>query len=292
VLGKEVGQAGSLVDADRLRFDFTYGERITDEQLVRIEQMVNEAIHANYVKSERLLPFDEAVAAGALAFFKDKYGDVVRTIGFGDYSTELCGGTHVSSTGEIGLLVIVSEGSVARGVRRIQALTGQTAYEYLRGHDRTLSRIGKMLNGTPEELESRVASLLDKSKVAAPAPSKAVSAKSLASGAKKLSDGTPAVIASPDIPFDQLRRAAIETAQEIGGIAVLAIEADGKARVAVAVHDSRTKEISAAAILKRVLPMIDGRGGGKATLAEGAGPRVEGIAEIVARAEALVGEPA
>jgi alanyl-tRNA synthetase len=292
VLGKEVGQAGSLVDADRLRFDFTYGERITDEQLVRIEQMVNEAIHANYSKSERLLPFDEAVAAGALAFFKDKYGDVVRTIGFGDYSTELCGGTHVSSTGEIGLLVIVSEGSVARGVRRIQALTGQTAYEYLRSHDRTLSRIGKMLNGTPEELESRVAALLDKSKVAAPAPSKAVSPKALASGAKKLPDGTPAVIASPDIPFDQLRRAAIETAQEIGGIAVLAIEADGKARVAVAVHDSRTKEISAAAILKRVLPMIDGRGGGKATLAEGAGPRVEGIAEIVARAEGLVGEPA
>ncbi len=292
VLGKEVGQAGSLVDADRLRFDFTYGERITDEQLVRIEEMVNQAVHANYSRSERLLPFDEAVAAGALAFFKDKYGDVVRTIGFGDYSTELCGGTHVTSTGEIGLFVIVSEGSVARGVRRIQALTGQSAYEFLRGHDRVLTRIGKMLNGSPDELEGRVAALIEKSKAAAPAPSKAVSARSLAASARKLSDGTPAVIASPELPFDQLRRAAIETAQEIGGIAVLAIAADGKARVAVAVHDSRTKDISAAAILKRVLPLIDGRGGGKATLAEGAGPRVEGIAEILARADGLVGENA
>lgn len=292
VLGKEVGQAGSLVDADRLRFDFTYGDRITDEQLVRIEEMVNQAIHTNYSRSERIMPFDEAVAAGALAFFKDKYGDTVRTIGFGDYSTELCGGTHVSSTGEIGLFVIVSEGSVARGVRRIQALTGQTAYEFLRGHDRVLSRIGKMLNGSPDELESRVAALIDKSKASAPPPSKAVSAKSLAAGARKLSDGTPAVIASPDIPFDQLRRAAIETAQEIGGVAVLAIAADDKARVAIAVHDSRTKELSAAAILKRILPLIDGRGGGKATLAEGAGPRVEGIADILARADSIVGENA
>jgi alanyl-tRNA synthetase len=292
VLGKEVGQAGSLVDADRLRFDFTYGDRITDEQLVRIEDMVNQAIHANYSRSERIMPFDEAVAAGALAFFKDKYGDTVRTIGFGDYSTELCGGTHVASTGEVGLFVIVSEGSVARGVRRIQALTGQTAYEFLRGHDRVLSRIGKMLNGSPDELESRVAALIDKSKVSAPPPSNAVSAKSLAAGARKLSDGTSAVIASPDIPFEQLRRAAIETAQEIGGIAVLAIAADDKARVAIAVHDSRTKELSAAAILKRILPLIDGRGGGKATLAEGAGPRVAGIADILARADSIVGENA
>jgi alanyl-tRNA synthetase len=292
VLGKEVGQAGSLVDADRLRFDFTYGDRITDEQLVRIEDMANQAIHANYSKSERLLPFDEAVAAGALAFFKDKYGDVVRTIGFGDVSTELCGGTHVASTGEIGLLVIVSEGSVARGVRRIQALTGQTAYEFLRGHDRVLSRIGKMLNGSPDELEGRIAALIDKSKTSAPAPSKTVSAKNLAAGARKLSGGTPAVIASPDLPFDQLRRAAIETAQEIGGVAVLAIAADDKARVAIAVHDSRTGELNAATILKRILPLIDGRGGGKATLAEGAGPRLEGIADILAGGDSIIGKNA
>lgn len=292
VLGEDVGQAGSLVDADRLRFDFTYPDKIPEELLLRVEEMVNEAIRTNYKRAEQIMSFDDAVAAGAMAFFTDKYGDSVRTISFGDFSMELCGGTHVSATGDIGLFVIVSEGSISRGVRRIQALTGEEAYKLLRERDRALQRIAKRLNVKPDELEARVESLLNRSKTDDKETKAIVPVKSLADDAIALTDGARAVVASLDIPAKQLRQAALDTAQEINGIAVLAAEADGKAHVTVAVCASRTGDWNAAGILKELLPLIEGRGGGKATLAEGAGMRVEGLSDLLEKARDLAGEHA
>jgi len=287
VLGEDVGQAGSLVDADRLRFDFTYPDKIPEETLLEIEDMVNEAIRANSPRAERLMRFDEAVEGGALAFFGDKYGDEVRTIGFGDFSMELCGGTHVSATGDIGLFLIVSEGSVARGVRRIQALTGADAFRLLRDHDRILHRVSARLNARPGELEDRVAALLSRSKAGGEEAGTEISAKSLAAEAIDLGDGLRAVIKSLDIPTKQMQALALDVAQEIQGIAVLVVAVEDKASVTVAVHKSQTERRRADTILKRLLPLVEGRGGGKDTLAAGSGPNVSGVEELLDEARQL-----
>ncbi len=288
VLGTNVGQAGSRVDGDRLRFDFTYGEKLSDETLATIEELVNDAILANLPQVERKMGYDEAVEAGALAFFGDKYGAEVRTVTFGDVSMELCGGTHVGATGEIGPFVILSEGSVARGVRRIQAVTGRAAYRLLRDHDRLLQRVAAKLNAKPEELEGRVEKLMAKREApAAGAAAAGPSPEALASQAAALADGTPAVIARIEAPAEALRGLALDTARAIGGVVVLAVTAEDRANVTIAVHNDCAPPWHAGQMLKRLLPIIDGRGGGKDTLAAGAGTNVAKLDELLAEARAL-----
>jgi alanyl-tRNA synthetase len=286
LLGEGVGQAGSLVDADRLRFDFTYPEKILNETLVQAEQLVNEWIWAGHPQVERSMAFDNAVAAGAMAFFADKYDATVRTITFGDISMELCGGTHVTDTADIGLFVIVSEGSIARGVRRIQAVTGEGAYRLLRERDLMVQRIAERLNTKPEDLEARIEALASRPKVEEK-PNVPISIPKLLATAITLEDGVQAVIAAPKIPTRQFRQTALEIAKAITGIVVLAGESEDKAIVTVAVHASRANW-SATEILAKLLPLVEGRGGGKQTLAEGSGSRVEEIPRLLQAARGLV----
>lgn len=290
LLGEGVGQAGSLVDADRLRFDFTYGEKVPDEALAMIEETVNQAVWAGHDQVQQSMAYEDAIAAGALAFFADKYDAQVRTISFGDVSTELCGGTHVQNTADIGLFVIVSEGSVARGVRRIQAVTSEAAYRLLRDRDRTLQRISKRLNTKIDDVEDRIGALLDRAKSES-GTLPASGAVNLAKDAITLPNKMRAVIASPDIPGKQFRQTAVETASEIKGVVVLAGASDGKARITVAVDSSRTHERDASKILGELLPLIEGRGGGKAALAEGAGSRTDGVASVIELANSLIRMP-
>lgn len=286
VLGDSVTQAGSLVDSDRLRFDFTYGEKVADDKLMEIEQRVNAAIRSNFGGAVRTMGFDDAINEGALAFFEDKYDDEVRTISFGDVSMELCGGTHVAATGEIGTFVIQSEGSVARGVRRIQALTGEAAFDYLRSHMTYAQQAAGRLNVKPEALETRVIELLKSGKKAqAEAPS--ISVKDLVAKAGTLSDGTPAVIAKIDAGSKQLRPTSVDVAAAIDGVAILVAEADGKVHVAVAVADSQTADWKAGDILKPLLDHVGGRGGGKPNLAQGGGADVSGLSALMDAANAL-----
>ncbi|GLQ21403.1 alanine--tRNA ligase [Algimonas porphyrae] len=286
VLGDTVTQAGSLVDSDRLRFDFTYGEKVPDDKLMEIEQRVNAAIRANYGGAIRTMGFDEAISEGALAFFEDKYDDEVRTIAFGDASMELCGGTHVAATGEIGTFVITSEGSVARGIRRIQALTGEAAFDYLRAYMAYAQQAAGRLNVKPEALETRVVELLKSSKkTQAEAPS--ISVKDLVAKAGSLSDGTPAVIAKIDAGSKQLRPTSVDVAAAINGVAILIAEADGKVHVAVAVAQDRTGDWKAGDILKPLLDHVGGRGGGKPNLAQGGGPDISGLPQLMDAAHAL-----
>ncbi|MFO0157186.1 MAG: alanine--tRNA ligase [Alphaproteobacteria bacterium] len=289
VLGSSVGQAGSRVDGDRLRFDFTYGEKVSDEALARVEDIVNVAILANLPQSGRTMAFDDAVGLGALAFFGDKYGAEVRTVAFGDVSIELCGGTHVGATGEIGPFVILSESSVARGVRRIQAVTGLQAYHLLRDHGRLLQRVAAKLNARPDDLETRVEALLARQKAAAstPASAAAASPEALAATAAPLADGTPGVVQKVDAPAKALRGLAIDTARAIGGVAVLAAEAEGRVSVTVAVHAAVIPPWHASELLKRLLPAIEGSGGGKDTLAAGAGEKATGLDDLLAQARTL-----
>lgn len=287
ILGPDVGQAGSRVDPDRLRFDFTYGAKVTDEQLQEVEDLVNDAIRRNYPLVEKEMSFDEAVSQGALAFFAEKYGSVVRTIRFGDFSMELCGGTHVPATGDIGLFLVASESSVSRGVRRIQAVTGAAALERVHQRNLILQRLSKMVNAPVEELETRVQALTAQPKAKA-APAAAPTTNGLADSAKALPDGVKAVIAAPQIDPKTVRETALDLAKKIDGVAVILAKAGPKVKIAVAVANTRTDAYQASKILDKFLPVIDGSGGGKATLAEGIGNKIEGI-ETAVRDFSLIG---
>ncbi|MFP3869498.1 MAG: alanine--tRNA ligase, partial [Syntrophobacteria bacterium] len=160
VLGDHVRQQGSYVGPDRLRFDFSHGEALTPEQLATIEQLVNERIRENEDLNAQITDMDTAVAQGAMALFDEKYGDQVRMISIGDYSTELCGGTHSDQTGDIGLFKITGESSVAAGIRRIEAVTGKAALDYIQTQEKTLKQTAALLKSAPEDLAGRVEKLL------------------------------------------------------------------------------------------------------------------------------------
>ena len=154
-------QAGSLVAPDRLRFDFTHHGPVNAERLAEIEAIVNREIWRGAPVTYREMPYPEARAAGAMALFGEKYGDVVRVVTIPEFSMELCGGTHVRNTSEIGIFKIVAETGVAAGVRRIEAVTGPGAYELLRGEEQTLQRIAELLKTPKDGVEKRVAGLLE-----------------------------------------------------------------------------------------------------------------------------------
>src|ERR1700683_2257029 len=164
VLGRHVQQKGSLVAPDRLRFDFSHGQALSQEEIRRIEELVNIAIRRNDPAETRVMALDDAVAAGAMSLFGEKYESDVRVLSFGDFSMELCGGTHVERTGDIGLFKIISETGVAAGVRRIEAVTGQAAYEWLVRLDQVMRDIAGVLRGSPEDVGGKVRELVDRSK--------------------------------------------------------------------------------------------------------------------------------
>ena len=164
VLGTHVTQKGSLVAPDRLRFDFSHYSAVTPDELHQIEQLVNDEIRANTEAQTKLMNFDAAVASGAMALFGEKYDDEVRVLRIGDFSTELCGGTHVSRAGDIGLFKIVSEGGVAAGVRRIEAVTGQGAYDFVVQTDQKLRDVAGLVRGSRDDVEEKVRQLIERAR--------------------------------------------------------------------------------------------------------------------------------
>ena len=161
VLGKHVQQKGSLVDSERTRFDFSHDKAMTPDEIRRVEDIVNEAIRSNAQVSANVMKYDDAIKAGALAFFGDKYGDEVRVLAMGDHSTELCGGTHVARTGDIGFFKIVAETGIAAGVRRVEAVTGRGAVEFVQALDRELHHAAFLLKAPASELSQKIAQVQD-----------------------------------------------------------------------------------------------------------------------------------
>ena len=302
-LGGHVTQKGSLVAADRLRFDFSHPAALTPEDIAAIEAEVNAEIRANEAVTTRLMSPDEAIEAGAMALFGEKYGDEVRVLSMGrvtnkHYSVELCGGTHVTATGDIGVFRIVSESAVSSGVRRIEALTGEGARAWLVAREEALKSAAALLRTTPEDVEARVAALLDERKKLERELADAKKALALGGGG-----GAQAEAADEDVggvkfsgqvidglDAKELRGLLDQAKQRMGsGVAAVVAVNDGKASIAAAVTDDLTGRISAVDLVRAGVEALGGKGGGgRPDMAQGGGPDGAKAAEAIAAVRAVL----
>ncbi|MFQ5545470.1 MAG: alanine--tRNA ligase, partial [Acidiferrobacterales bacterium] len=277
-LGTHVQQKGSLVEAPRLRFDFSHFEPVNPAQLEEIERLVNDEIRANRLADTRLMPLDEALKSGAEALFGEKYDEQVRVVAMGDFSTELCGGTHVARTGDIGLFKIVSEGGIAAGVRRIEALTGQGALDSVRETEARLQRIAEKVKGSPDDAEQKVEQLSQR--VRALEKDLENLRRQLASGtgasleeqAKEI-DGIKVLAARLDgADAKGLREAVDRLKDKFGSGAIVLGAADGNKVILVAgVTKDLTKRVHAGKMVNEVASQIGGKGGGRPDMAQAGG---------------------
>ncbi len=280
VLGSHVQQKGSLVAPDRLRFDFSHYEPVTDEQLARIERLVNEWIIGNQAAETRVMPVKEAMESAALALFGEKYEDMVRVLRIGDVSTELCGGTHVSRSGDIGPFKLVSETGVAAGVRRIEAITGERALEWIHEADTRMARLASVLKSERDGIEDRLEQVLTrsrelekeverlKSRIASARgddlTSQAVEVDGIKVLAARLDDADPKSLRST---VDQLK-------QKLGSAAVVIATVSGddrKVSLVAGVSPDCTDRLQAGPLANFVASQIGGRGGGRADMAQAGG---------------------
>ncbi len=277
-LGPHVIQKGSLVEAPRLRFDFSHFEPVTPTQLEQIERLVNDEIRANRLADTRLMPLDEALKSGAEALFGEKYDEQVRVVAMGDFSTELCGGTHVARSGDIGLFKIVSEGGIAAGVRRIEALTGQGALDYVRQTEARLQRIAERVKGSPDDAEQKVEQL--GLRVRALEKDLENLRRQLTSGAGvaleeqvKEIDGVKVLAARLDgADAKGLREQVDRLKDKFGSGAIVLGAAEGNKVILVAgVTKDLTKRVHAGKMVNEVASRIGGKGGGRPDMAQAGG---------------------
>ena len=279
VLGTHVVQKGSLVAPDRLRFDFSHTQAVTPAELETIEGMVNAEIRRNAPAVIRQLPYDEAVKSGAMALFGEKYADVVRVLSFGDFSTELCGGTHVNRTGDIGLFSIKSEGGIASGIRRIEAVTGEGALEMVKATEGALKRVAALVRGNPAEAEDKVAQLLERQKKLerelAGLKSKLATGGhgDLAAGAVQV-HGINVLATAIDGADAQSLREAVDSLKGRLGSAVIVlatVTGDSKVSLVVGVTPDVIGKVKAGELASQVAAQLGGRGGGRPDFAQAGG---------------------
>jgi len=298
VIGAHVKQAGSLVAPERLRFDYTHFTAPDPADLLRIETMVNDHIMANAAVDTKEQSVEEAVSSGAMALFGEKYGDAVRVVTMGDFSMELCGGTHTRATGDIGLFRIVAEGGVAAGVRRIEAVTGAGALAHVRAREEELARIGAALKSGGADLASLVQKQLDrardlekenrklKEKLASGGGGEA-EAVEIEAGGMKLT----LVASELDGADAQTLRAFVDDQKnriKTGGVIVAGARQGDKALVAVGVTDDMTKKIQAGKIIKEVAGIVGGGGGGRPDFAQAGGKNPEKLPEALDAAPEII----
>jgi alanyl-tRNA synthetase len=302
-LGGHVTQKGSLVAADRFRFDFSHRQALTAQEIADVEADVNAHIRHNELVSTRLMTPDDAIAAGAMALFGEKYGEEVRvlTMGREAYSVELCGGTHVNATGDIALFKIVSENAVSSGVRRIEGLTGEAARQWLTARDERLREAATALRASPEEVPARVASLIEDRRRLERELAETKKALALGGGGSAEAAGPEQVgghgfIGQVVEGLDPkgLRGAVDDLKTRVGsGVAVLVAVNEGRASVAVGVTDDLTLRRSAVELVKLAVAALGGQGGGgRPDMAQGGGPDGARATEAVAAVRDALGEMA
>ena len=301
-LGGHVTQKGSLVAADRLRFDFSQPVALTHEDIAAIEAEVNAQIRANTPVVTRLMTPDDAIAAGAMALFGEKYGEEVRVLSMGEgdshaYSTELCGGTHVRALGDIGLLRVVGESAVSSGVRRIEALTGEAARAWLVGREEALKTTAGLLRTTPDEVERRVAALIEERRKLERDLAEAKKALALGGGggAAPAADEVIGTIKFSGQVLEgldpkDLRGLLDQAKTRLGsGVAVIVAVNEGKASIAAAVTDDLTATISAVDLVRAGVAALGGKGGGgRADMAQGGGPDGASAAAAIDAVRAVI----
>jgi alanyl-tRNA synthetase len=294
-LGEHVKQAGSLVAPDRLRFDFTHFSQVDPETLDRIESRVNQRIRANVPTRVEEMEAEEAFRTGAMALFEEKYGDWVRVISLEDFSKELCGGTHTARTGNIGLFKIIAESSVAAGVRRIEALTGAAAVEFVQTTARTLLEAAHLLKEKPEALTQRIAKVLAdvkalereieqlKGRLSAAAVADAgtdvITVNGVSVLVKRVEADSPAALRDLMDRFkDRLK----------SGVVVLGGVSDTKAMLIAGVTKDLTGRFHAGNIIKQVAALVGGSGGGRPDMAQAGGSQPENLEAALARALEII----
>lgn len=289
VLGTHVQQKGSLVAPDRLRFDFSHFQPISAEELALIERKVNQQVRANNAAEVHTMGMQEALDFGAMALFGEKYGEHVRVLKMGDYSTELCGGTHVNRTGDIGLFKITSEGGVSAGVRRIEAVTGQGALDYVDAEEARLAEAAELLGGSAADVVEKIRALGQRQKQLE-RELEAVKAK-VAAGATADLSGQAVEVAGVKVlaarleGFDAkaLRDAMDRLKQQLGdAVIVLAGAQDGKAALVAGVNGSAMGKVKAGELLSHIASQIGGKGGGRPDLAQGGGEDGPALATALA----------
>ncbi|MGZ5790591.1 MAG: DHHA1 domain-containing protein, partial [Burkholderiaceae bacterium] len=296
VLGAHVQQKGSLVNAERTRFDFAHNGPMTDEQIRKVEAIVNAEILANAATQARVMGIDDAQKSGAMMLFGEKYGDEVRVLDIGS-SRELCGGTHVQRTGDIGLFKVVGESGVAAGIRRIEAITGDNALAYLQSLESNVNQVAGMLKAQPSELTTRIGSVLDqvktlekelasiKGKLASAQGdellAQAVDVKGIKVLAAKLEGAdAKALRDTMDKLKDKLKSAAI----------VLATVSDGKVSLIAGVTSDATSKVKAGELVNFVALQVGGKGGGRPDMAQAGGTDPSGLSNALQAVAAWVGE--
>ncbi len=297
VLGGHVQQRGSLVDADKTRFDFAHDAPMTDKQIAEVERIVNAEVLANHATQAQVMAYDEAVKGGAMALFGEKYGDTVRVLDIG-FSRELCGGTHVARTGDIGLFKITSEGGVAAGVRRVEAITGENAVAWAQQTNATLARAAGLLKAQPAELVERIALMqgqmkslerdLDqlKSKLAASA------GNDLAGKAVALDGNAKLLVANVSGTDPKALRGMVDQLKDKlkSAVVLLATVADDKISLVAGVTADLAGKVKAGDLVGMVASQVGGKGGGRPDMAMGGGSDVAALAGATASVEAWVRE--
>ena len=298
VLGSHVEQAGSYVDAGRLRFDFTHFSAMTPEEIKKVEDIVNEEIQAALPVVTEVMTLDEAKKTGAMALFGEKYGEKVRVVKMGDFSTELCGGTHVANTSTIGYFKILSEAGIAAGVRRIEALTSDGLMEHYAEVETELQEAAKTAKTTPAGLNAKIQSLLDeikalnseneklKSKMANDSLGDVLSQVKEVNGVKVLASKVA------DVDMNGLRNLGDQLKDKIGeGVVVIASVMDGKVSLmATATDEAQKKGAHAGNLIKAIAGLVGGGGGGRPNMAQAGGKNPAGIEEALKKAVEVVEE--
>ena len=289
VLGSHVQQKGSLVAPDRLRFDFSHYEPVGGDELEQIEALVNEQIRLNTAAETRVLPFDEAIAAGAIAFFGDKYGDDVRVLTLGEFSTELCGGTHVNRAGDIGLFKITSESGIAAGQRRIEAVTGRGALAWVNAGETVLREVAGLVKGSRDDVSDKVVQLIERARNLEREVAKLKSSLATGGGRDLLDEaeevnGVQLLVARLDgADVKALRSAADRFKDKLGsGVVVLgSVEAD-KVYLVAGVTKDLTDRLHAGKLIKPVAERVGGSGGGRPDFAQAGGTLPDKLDEALA----------
>ncbi len=296
-LGEHVNQKGSLVQPDRLRFDFSHFEGVTAEQLQRIEKKVNDEIRHNFALETELMAIDDAKEKGAMALFGEKYDDEVRVVSIGDYSIELCGGTHVTRTGDIGLFKIVSEAGIAAGVRRIEAVTGADALEFVAKQEGTLSQIASLLKADSASVLDKVQALIERSKGLEKQVTQLNDKLASAAGASLLDsvkeiDGVKVLIANvAGTESKALRGMMDDLKNKLGsGIIALGVANDDKVSLIAGVTKDLTGQFKAGELVNHMASQVGGKGGGRPDMAQAGGSQPENLDAALASVEAWVSE--